>query len=904
MLVWSLALAHALPLQDVGGNLLPTGAPCATPGELPIGVPTGAGFPWRQEVAGFLGTVALGDVTHGTALGVADLDQRYGVDPGTTACWASVASQTTWDATFTNDPSQREAVESLFLESRDISWTGDALVRARLDPEAFLRSTMEDQATCQVMAPTFLYDPQVSAWSDLAYDGNDQFADPGLRQAQKLRAAAWLGEAMLAWDLMYWSSGSTWVFPDSGNPWGDEPPVLSWGAVPMPAGLPTGPIGSVSGIDQFGAPRTWQANPAFRGDELLNVAQFAATYAHVQSVLSPAQQAAYEEALYRFASRAARTPFQRFHSNRDHLLLISLQVVASVLSGQQATDVWTWYHVRTEEFYDPANGMFRAWGALHDDSGFDLGYGSLNLMHAARLLTLDPNPPQQLVTGANALFDLGLHQVFPDKTASGGTRWTSPSAFNARTGHGIIGNGRFGAAIYQTMLLGGEQHLPWAWGALKTWGANVDAGGPTIDPVTQVGCETLNLLLRIVDDPANDLLQTNNPTPLAQSVEPLEPVVFTRGARGYEVPSYLGWPFHGPGLIDTWYADVAGQPANEQLPIELVGPHQRSFGEAFHFAHTTDSANAPDTEVTALIHSGPVGWMWANGLPPGYGGGQLAIWYTDRSGVVVRNSRLGRNYPSIPSAQDPLVTDWERLPLHAVSLVAPGAWTSSGRIVEPRAAHLTFTHDAPAKDGFALLEQDDEWPWDERCRGEAGTAMVSDPTSGLSATYVTVCGDIPAQDVYGAGTFPNAALSADIPYQRTFLQRDDELYVQTQLRPQQPEFPDEAYETIPLYYGRDADHAAIGDYKIELFDVSGNPYGWAWGPTGMAMVDDVVKVRIDRFGAVSVIEFPTPQRVGLADPFDGADHEQTVNLLIDLLAPALGGPALEDRNIEYVLRPE
>ncbi len=303
--------------------------------------------------------------------------------------------------------------------------------------------------------------------------------------------------------------------------------------------------------------------------------------------------------------------------------------------------------------------------------------------------------------------------------------------------------------------------------------------------------------------------------------------------NGYNYPVEVnpGYEFYRPGA----YAHLAELQKQDspmlKLPVLRPEPYLVTMGDAFI------SAKRPT--FAAILHVGPVskpapgsGMAQYKG-PMGFGGGQLAAFWTPEAGPAL----LARRSAITMRGTNTLCFDsnavWRLWPIHAVSgCTADGKVFSSGRIASPVVTNTTV------KGGF--------------------TAQVSGPIPAVES---------PAEE----------SLAGRIDYARTLRIDEKAVRVETAISSDGRDSVAELYETIPVYLGdKETTNAAV---SIEL------QVGGKWLAADTNLTAEVQAVRVTRFSGAVQIKFDKPQSVKLS-PGVWQDRYLTTakcrNVMIDL----------------------
>jgi len=267
----------------------------------------------------------------------------------------------------------------------------------------------------------------------------------------------------------------------------------------------------------------------------------------------------------------------------------------------------------------------------------------------------------------------------------------------------------------------------------------------------------------------------------------------------------------------------------------LASPFAR--GETFVRAFDRAFVVVAQAGFRGILHTGAVGPERADeGVPAGFGGGQLAAFSTPTSGAVLVGRRSGKELDA--------PENWRRWPIHAVSgLTGAGKVFTSGRIVAPEVA--------------------------------------ADLTAGGGT--VTVSGTIPAAQL-GQG----AVLEGTIAYRRTFRIMPAGVRVETTLTGDGRDRIAELYETLPVFLGeRGKGGGAAGGPGPAPTAIEFLAAG-KWVPADAERRGAVQAVRLTRFAGAVEVRFDAPQAVRLA-PADWIDTHLSRAACRTVLIDRLGG---------------
>ncbi|MBI2440151.1 MAG: hypothetical protein HYV35_02150 [Lentisphaerae bacterium] len=252
------------------------------------------------------------------------------------------------------------------------------------------------------------------------------------------------------------------------------------------------------------------------------------------------------------------------------------------------------------------------------------------------------------------------------------------------------------------------------------------------------------------------------------------------------------------------------------------------------------------------IHTGPVGRsVGHNGLPYGYGGGELAAFWTPPAGSVILGRRRGVQgaAPRFDS-----YAEWRSWPVHAVSgLTAKDELISSTRIQQP-AVELENT---------------------------------------TTQCQVRVSGLMPKYNKDKTATGPSGLF-----YERQFVMNSAGLKISTALKGQDEERLTELYETIPVFLRNLSAKNEKACTAIEFCSAG------EWHPATNEYGKGVDAVRLRRFAGEVLITFSQPRRVKLS-PADWSDGYQTDaacrTVLVDLLEGDGQPQTITNASVSYTI---
>jgi hypothetical protein len=328
----------------------------------------------------------------------------------------------------------------------------------------------------------------------------------------------------------------------------------------------------------------------------------------------------------------------------------------------------------------------------------------------------------------------------------------------------------------------------------------------------------------------------------------------------------FGYEFYRKGAYDHLVQLEKENSPFLKFPFQRKGTFVRDFAGAFVVARMSDYG--------IILHTGPVGHQEPNnGLeqctaPMGFGGGQLAAFWTPATGSVI----LGRRGGMIHEKAYDKIEEWRTWPIHAVSgVTAGGKVFTSARIFKPEAVVKAGNNSATAVAHGPL------------------TAMrvAADPAS---------TPEKPKQDMY------DDTLDGRIDYARTFDVGDKGLRVETSLNGDGKDNIAELYETIPVYLRDTAKQPKAEPTAIE-FEVGGK-----WVPATAEYQEKVTAVKLTRFDGAVQITFDHPRRIKLS-PTEWKDtvafaYGACRNVMVDLLEGAKAPVALNgETTISYEISP-
>lgn len=524
------------------------------------------------------------------------------------------------------------------------------------------------------------------------------------------------------------------------------------------------------------------------------------TYAVAKDVLPAEVRAAFEEGLKKQIMRLAGWGPKGMMTDMDLFAPVGLWYIQSAMKDPEISKVAKEYS--RQLFSQPR--FFNAAGYFVDNGCFDTSYNGISLYFSGwAALASDWDFVDDAVKKA---FLLRAHLCFPDPV---GDTFSGPSHPSSRTsGDPPRDQWNFPHRPYASAMVSDD--------ALYTAKLPDEA--------------TLKSAVERVVARFND-----------QLAKPAEPATQTWRESHWSNIINQAYEHYRPGT----YARML-KLQKEDSP--LLKPLYRRPG---NWVHAFDKAFviAKFDPFAAAIHTGPVGRpVGHNGLPYGYGGGQLSTYWTEPTGVVIAGRRRG-----VQGAVYDNYDEWRDWPNHEViGLTAQNELASSARIQQPEA-----------------------------------TSKVSD-----TRAEVTVVGVIPKYNAERKATSPSG-----LQYERHFTLDAKGLRVKTQVTSDGKEQFAELYETIPVFVRETSDQPAT---TVEL-QVAGQ-----WSPAKPGKTEKVQAARLNRFKGSAVIAFASPQTVAFSEkPWkDGFQTQAEVwNLRIDLLAGQSLPATIKTAGVEYTISP-
>ena len=532
-----------------------------------------------------------------------------------------------------------------------------------------------------------------------------------------------------------------------------------------------------------------------------------AAYPAFKPLLPADAQKAFEDGLRKLAERVLALPPKGEEANLDMMAPVGLTYAAKALNDPAFTKRVEDYARKL--FADPQ--YCHPAGYWVERGGLDISFSGTTNYFAiwAALANNWPFANEAL----DRVYRLRAHLMLPEPNG----KFTGPTAFNTRTG---------GTAINDQ----------WDYGNRDRGAAMITDEIAYLTPVP-----TPEQLATGGDVRASEFARQigENPRAVAgQNVFQKNEQIVSGGWVYSILPSYNfpasvnpAFEFYRKGALARLQALAAKDSPLLKSPFVRGETFVRDFGGAFIV--TRQPAYA------AIVHAGPVATQAPDdgrfqfNAPLGFGGGQLAAFWTPATGSVLLTRRAGQHWDK----PFDLVPAWRTWPLHAVS--------------GQTAAGVCFTSAVLAKPETTVS-----------VKGTAGTVKVG--------------GIVPA-----AITGQKEQIAGRYDYARTFSLADAGVNVETTIAGDGLEPVAELYETLPVFL-RDAKSLGPEDPKTTIeFQV-----GKDWTAATDAYAANVKAVRITRFTGAVVVSFDRPRRVKLS-PADWKDAFLTGaicrNVLIDLL---------------------
>lgn len=813
-------------------------------GELPIGGPGDPGHPWKWTINDWLGRFGSDDFTWVEPLTLVDPIQAYGAGYAPNGNLCSFGNQVLpapWPGV---GPAERLHIEQFWLLN------GTRFVMPwewfTHDPKAYTLEHMIDEAACDVRTPGLAWGDSLAFFASWEYAGSP--FRPGLanNEVLKRRLAAWLGLQLIMLDFAHYGGDGTFVpHAYAGPPRFDHPLPGNAGQNPAWASM-------LNGAELSG-----------------QLALLAWTFGHVRDILADDVDAAYREALLTMAERVHLWNPYDPQINRG---IRSTYGLGYVWEQTQDPDAFAWYQAALDQFYEPQSGNWIPGGYWRDDYGLDLGYGGASLMAGERVVSEDPGAPAFVYEAVATSQELVAHLALPDVDG----HWVSPSAFNSRTSKGPIFNvaasareGYYGGV--HRYLLGLAADLPYARAFLRDVQYLGPQGQDALDPRAPGFHENLACLGAGLVVFINPLLGQGGGGGSVSWPD------LTRSQDWAPPPTYV--ENHTTDLLVDLWDDLDQSPQDALMPVERGGLTIRNFADRFVFGRfDPDAGNA----YAAGLHLGEVGSIAGVG-ESGFGGGQLAFFWTPDGGPALLGVRKGRSTGLTPS--DDNWIEWRTFPQHAVWVrTAAGNLTTSARIVTPTTEVFTLAQDPTF---FAL---------DAAMHGTG--AWASPPTvpdDQAVAVLARVSGKIPTMGHSTAVTTgaPTPTLTAPIAYKRTFLMGEAGVWVESTLGGGHPgDSVTELWESFPVWHGDAVAQPALDPPIVLLHSSSQGVVDASLGtPTPVA---DVGKIEVLRAQGDTIIHLDDSERtVQVTGPANlGAHHGQwqlgaraSQTVLVDRLPP-------------------
>lgn len=801
-------------------------------GELPIGAQGDPGFAWKQDIVTWLAQFQDVDFEWVEAVKFVDPVDAYGAGH---APYGNLCS-------FGNGPGQvlpapwpaLGLAEKLHIEQYWllVSAFGVPWSWFNHEPSIYTLDAMIDESTCMARTPGLAWGDSLAFFASWEYAGSPFRPGTANNDVLKRRLAAWLGLQLIMLDFAHY--GATGSF------------------------APT-----LSGQYQHPGPDAPNWSDMNNGAELsAQLGLMAWTFGHVRDVLDPTTDLAIEEALLTYAERVNLWNPYYFQNNRG---IRSAYGLYYVWEQTQDPSAQQWYTAALKQYFLPSGGNWHEAGHWSDDYGLDMGYGGACLISANRVLSEDSNVPSWVHDAVDTSQDLIAHMALPDHSG----RWVAPNPFNSRTSMGSIRHsapnvreGYYGGV--ERYLLGYDQALPYAAATLRDVPVLGPQGSGALDPRTKDFHENLACL-------GSGYVQYINPALMAS------PAWSTTDQYGQaDWPSLSRSQDFGPpptfienhrlGLFEDLWDQLDAQPQDALMPIELPGTRIRNFADSFVYGRF-DGAGA-GREYAAMLHLGPVGELPGGG-ESGFGGGQLAYFWTADGGPTLLGHRKGRNTGN-PLADD-VWAQWRSFPLHSVFLhTTADKLSTSSRIVTPSAQVFPLAQAPSPANIPAALAGTNGWQ-----------TPATVPESQAGALLARVSGQIPTygHDAVTGGVTP--ALLAPIDYQRSFLMLADGVWVESVLGKSHPnERVNEAWEMFPIYNRDTYSQATLADTEIWLHSASQGLINASNGT--QAAVPDVTMVDIRRDNGRTRITFDRKRLTQVSALWE-LGTQQSRTLMVDRL---------------------
>lgn len=568
------------------------------------------------------------------------------------------------------------------------------------------------------------------------------------------------------------------------------------------------------------------------GYELVN---WGMGYSGFKDELPPEVQKAYGQALRRMAERVIGWGVRGEEPNLDMITPIGLWYASQAVGDPEFTAKCTAYAkmmLTDPKYLHPA-------GYWYERGGIDTGFGGMAhgfVVWAA--LASDWDFAKQAV---EKIYRLRAHLDLPEPDGA----HTGPSAFNSRIGTAVFSDqwGNAGVREFGAAMITDEAAYTYPLPTAEEMKEGINKRVAWQNRM--LFDELKNPYIKLPDGSAHYL--TNDEL----KAGPWRRLMW----QNWQFPLSINstFEYYKKGAYAHLTALAKANSPMTKSPFLRGENFLRDFAKAFFVTRQPTYA--------AILHTGPIGrqresdglFQWKG--PMGFGGGQLAAFWTPDAGTVLVNRRSAQNWDKVLDKPE----EWRNLPLHAVSgITADGKTFTSGRIADPVVA--------------------------SEIKGELGTVKAS----GKISTDPKAINEI---------------VEGTIGYSRLFEIGKDSLRVETSIEPGAAAIEvAELYETLPVFHREGGNHQGPGpkqpdtlEAKIE-FKVDGN-----WVPA-TTDAKKVAAIRISRFKGAATITFEQPQRVKLS-PANWQDmylsHASCRNVLIDLIDNDDKPTALKAKKIAY-----
>lgn len=803
-------------------------------GELPIGTASDPGYAWKQDIVTWLAQFQDVDFEWVEAVKFVPPANAYnaGEAPLGTLCSFSAnpgpgqVLPAPWPGVGLAEQLQIEQFW-LLVSSFSVPWSW-----FNHTPSIYTLDGMIDESTCMARTPGLAWGDSLAFFASWEYPGSPFRPGTANNDVLKRRLAAWLGLQLIMLDFAH--HGAT----------GNFTPTLA-GQYQHP---------------NFNAP-VW--NDMNNGAELsAQLGLMAWTFGHVRDAFDSTTELAIEEALLTYAERVHL--WNPYHSQNNRGIR-STYGLYYVWEQTQDPSAQQWYHAALKQYLHPSGNNWNPAGHWSDDYGLDMGYGGACLIAANRVLSEDGNIPSWAHDAVDTSQELIAHMALPDHNG----RWVAPNPFNSRTSMGSIRGvapnvreGYYGGV--ERYLMGYDQGLPYAAATLRDVPVLGPQGIDALDPRAPAFHENLACF-------GSGRTQYLNPALTAS------PAWMTTNQHGQsDWPSLTRSQDFGPpptfienhrlGMLEDLWDQLDAQPQDALMPVELPGTKIRNFSNSFVYGRF-DGPGA-GREYAAMLHLGPVGQLPSGG-ESGFGGGQLAYFWTPDGGPTLFGHRKGR------STGDPQYDDvwsqWRSFPLHSVFLrTTANNLSTSSRIITPSAQVFPLAQAPAPADIPAALAGTGSW---------LAPPTVPDPQAG--ALLARVSGQIPSEGHKELDGSLITALLAPIDYQRSFLMLEDGVWVESVLGKSHPnERINEAWEMFPIYNRDTASQASLANTAIWLHSASQGLINATNGT--QAPVSDVTMVDIRRDNGSTRITFDRKRLVQVSALWE-LGTQQSRTLMVDRL---------------------